>query len=179
MSEPISINEPLWQQALAPRDAVGRALFDLSRWFALAGGTVLLVITSMSVFSVFSRWLTGKPILGDFELVQMGCAVAVAAFLPYCQMRRGHVLVDFFTTGLSPRTRAVLDGLGALLLAACAALLAWRMGLGTVSLKDSGESSMLLGVPIWYAYLLMVPSFVLLAAAGLHCAFKDLLGRPR
>ena len=33
---------------------------------------------------------------------------------------------------------------------------------------------MLLAVPIWYAYLGMVPSFVLLALAGLHTAWSEL-----
>lgn len=166
------MSEPLWQQALAPRDAFGRFLFHTSRFFALAGGLVLVAITIMSVGSVASRWLTGRALLGDFELVQMGCAVAVASFLPWCQMRRGHVIVDFFTTGASPRARAVLDTLGALLLAACAALVGWRLSIGTVHLRASGESSMLLGWPIWFAYVPMVPSFFLLALTGLHTAWE-------
>lgn len=167
------MSEPLWQQAFAPKDRPGRVLFHLCRWFAVGGGLVLVAMTVMSVASIASRAVTGKPLLGDFELVQLGCAVAVASFLPWCQMRRSHVIVDFLTTGLNPRARAVLDALGAILLAACAALVAWRMVLGTIGLKDSGESSMLLAVPIWYAYVPMVPAFALLALAGLHTAWVE------
>lgn len=167
------MSEPLWQEAFAPKDWVGRALFRLCRWFAVFGGLVLVGITVMSVGSITSRALTGRPLLGDFELVQMGCAVAVAAFLPWGQMRRSHVLVDFFTLAAGARTRHLLDSLGALLLGACAALVAWRMALGTVDLKASGESSMLLAVPIWYAYALMLPSFILLALAGLYSAWSE------
>jgi TRAP-type C4-dicarboxylate transport system permease small subunit len=170
------MSEPLWQQMLAPTDPVGRRLFHLCRAFAIGGGLVLLLITVMSVASIASRALTGRPLLGDFELVQLGCAVAVTAFLPWGQMRHSHVLVDFFTTRLAPRARAVLDAIGALLLAACAALIGWRMTLGTFDLKDSGESSMLLGLPIWYAYALMTPSFMLLALAGLYRAWSEFRG---
>ena len=170
------MSEPLWQHLLAPTDPFGRLLFRLCRGFAIAGGLVLTIITVMSVASTASRAVTGRPLLGDFELVQLGCAVAVAAFLPWGQMRRSHVLVDFFTTGVTANTRRVLDGMGALLIAGCAALIAWRMVIGTVDLKSSGESSMLLGVPIWYAYALMVPSFMLLALAALHSAWSEWRG---
>jgi TRAP-type C4-dicarboxylate transport system permease small subunit len=173
------MSEPLWQQAFAPTDRTGKVLFHLCRWFAVGGGLVLVAIAVMSVASIASRALTGRPLLGDFELVQLGCAVAVASFLPWCQMRRSHVIVDFFTTGLGPRLRAVLDALGALLLAGSAALIAWRMVLGTISLRESGESSMLLAVPTWYAYVPMVPAFVLLALAGLHTAWTELRKEQR
>lgn len=171
------MSEPLWEQMLLPRDGFGRLLYRLCRGFALVGGLVLLAITLMSVGSITGRWLFGAALLGDFELVQMGSAIAVAAFLPWCQMRRGHVIVDFFTGGLTPRARALLDAFGALLLAAVAALIAWRMVLGTADMKASSESSMLLGVPIWYAYVLMTPSFFLLALAGLYTAADHLRGK--
>ncbi|MBK7764920.1 MAG: TRAP transporter small permease [Sulfuritalea sp.] len=170
------MSEPLWQHLLAPKDPCGRVLFHLCRGFAIVGGLVLMMITVMSVASTASRAVTGRPLLGDFELVQLGCAVAVAAFLPWGQMRRSHVLVDFFTIGVTLNTRRVLDGIGALLVAGCAALIAWRMMIGTVDLRNSSETSMLLGVPIWYAYALMVPSFMLLTLAGLHTAWSEFRG---
>jgi TRAP-type C4-dicarboxylate transport system permease small subunit len=83
------------------------------------------------------------------------------------------VIVDFFTVNLERRNRAWLDAFGAVLLAACAALIAWRMGLGLISARASGESSMLLGVPIWLAYVPIVPSFALLAIAGCYTAWAD------
>jgi TRAP-type C4-dicarboxylate transport system permease small subunit len=155
---------------------MGRWLFHLSRALAAAGGLVLVAITLMSVASIASRFLTDKGLLGDFELVQLGCAVAVAAFLPWGQMRGNHVMVDFFTDGLSLRAKNGLDALGALLLALCATVLAWRMVIGTVELRLSQESSMLLGVPTWYAYALMTPSFALLALTALYTAWLKLRG---
>lgn len=151
-----------------PPDSLGRWLFHMTRGLAAFGGLVLVIITLMSVASIASRFLTSKGLLGDFELVQLGCAVAVAAFLPWGQWRGSHVMVDFFTVGLGRRTRNWLDALGALLLAICAAVVAWRMVIGTLELRSSQESSMLLGVPTWYAYALMTPSFALLALTALY-----------
>lgn len=152
-------------------DAFGTLLFRLARGFALAGGLVLLALTLMSVASVALRSLGFKPVPGDFELVQLGCAVAVSLFLPWCQMRRGHVIVDFFTLHLATRKRATLDALGALALALCAALIAWRLSLGLWSTRESEEATMILAVPVWWAFVSMVPSFALLALTGLHTAW--------
>ena len=154
-----------------PPDAFGRWLFYVSRGFAAVGGMILVAITLMSVASIASRFLTSKGLQGDFELVQLGCAVAVAAFLPWGQMRGSHVMVDFFTERLAQRSKHALDALGALLLALCSAGVAWRMVIGTLELRASQESSMLLGVPSWYATLLMTPSFALLALTALYSAW--------
>lgn len=158
-------------QVLSPvQDPIGRVVYRLSSWFALGGGLVLLAITLMSVASVALRGVGLRPIPGDFELVQLGCAVCVSMFLPWCQMRRGHVMVDFFTVRASERAKALLDTAGALLLAVCAALITWRLSHGMLDARASDESTMILGVPIWWAYVPMVPSFALLAATGLYAA---------
>jgi hypothetical protein len=51
-----------------------------ARWLALAGGVLLCVLCVMVVISVSGRALGGiglKPVPGDFELVEMGTAIAV------------------------------------------------------------------------------------------------------
>jgi len=151
---------------------MGRALELASKALALAGGAILAAITLMAVASIGGR-LVGHPIQGDFELVQLGCAVAIAFFLPYCQLERGNIIVDFFTVRCTARVQRTLDALGALLLAAVMGLVAWRTWAGTVAMKAGGESSMIMSVPLWYAYALMTPAFALTALAGLHCAWRD------
>ena len=38
----------------------------------------------MSAASIVGRTTLSRPILGDYELVEMGIAVAGSLFLPYC-----------------------------------------------------------------------------------------------
>jgi TRAP-type C4-dicarboxylate transport system permease small subunit len=90
--------------------------------------------------------------------------------MPLCQLHRGNIVVDFFTAKAPPRFNAALDRLGALLLALTCALLAWRAGLGGLSSWNSNSSTMLLGVPEWWAYAPMVPGFGLTAVIALHQA---------
>jgi TRAP-type C4-dicarboxylate transport system permease small subunit len=153
---------------------LGPALLGACRWTAIAGGAVLLAITLLTVASVVLREVTGRPIPGDFELVEIGCAVAVFAFLPYCQMIGGNVLVEFVTARAPVRVQAALDALAQLAYTLIAALLAWRLALGGADLKAYGETTMVLGVPVWWAFVPIVPTTVLLALACAHTAWKSL-----
>ncbi|MCX7894277.1 MAG: TRAP transporter small permease, partial [Burkholderiales bacterium] len=90
----------------------------------------MTVITLMTCISLLGRNTIGKTLVGDFELSGVAAGAAIALFLPWCQLRRGNIIVDFFTVKASERTRAGLDRFGALLLAAAMALLAWRTTLG-------------------------------------------------
>ena len=158
-----------------PGGPLGVLLDYACRSFAIGGGLVLAAMALMSVVSVVGRATFGKPVVGDFELVQLGCAISVSMFLPYCQMIRGHVIVDFFTAGLGRRARAFLDAFAAIVLAAVAFLVTWRLSVGMVEIRGTGDSSMLLRIPTWYAFVPMVPSFFLLGAAALYTMFINLL----
>lgn len=147
-----------------------RVLAGLARAFAFGGGAVLVALTAMSVASIAGRALLGRPVPGDFELVQVGCGVAIAAFLPYCQLQRGNIIVDFFTVRASPRVQGALDALGALVLALVMATLAWRTAAGMHTVRTAGEVSMIVGFPIWIGYAAIVPSLALAALVALSTA---------
>ena len=151
-----------------PPSAVERLLHLLCDISAAIGGMILVAMAVMTVVSVVGRAFFSHPILGDVELVQLGCAVVVASFLPYTQFRRANIIVDFFTTGASARTQHLMDTLGTLLYTLVLALVSWRVAVGGIDIKAAGESSMLMDLPLWIPYLLMVPGLALSALIGLH-----------
>jgi TRAP-type C4-dicarboxylate transport system permease small subunit len=136
--------------------------------FAFAGGAVLVAMIGMSAASIVGRSVFGAPVRGDFELVQLGCAIGISAFLPWCQMRRGNIIVDFFTAGLPARAQAALDAVGALLLGLVMALVAWRATEGAMTVWASGERGMISRVPQWIGYAAIVPPLALTAHAGMY-----------
>jgi TRAP-type C4-dicarboxylate transport system permease small subunit len=170
LSEPVALRR-------APTDPAGVLLFRLARGFALAGGLVLVGLTLMSLASIVGRAAFATPLPGDYELIQLGCAVSVAAFLPLCQMRGGHVLVDFFTAHARPEVRGALDALGALLLAVAAGVFAWRLTAGAIGLRAANDQTTILAIPTWWAVALMVPSFALFSATGFYTAWQHWRGR--
>jgi TRAP-type C4-dicarboxylate transport system permease small subunit len=153
---------------------LGRGLLRLCEWFALLGGAIFVGIAVMSVASIASRAMFSKPLSGDYELVQIGCATFVAMCLPLCQVRYGNIIVDFFTTRLPLAVQRRLDAIGALMLALVMALVAWRLFVGTLSIRESGETTTILGWPVWWTYGSMVPGVALTAVAGLYTAIERL-----
>ncbi len=179
--EPGSIEHVAHPEAL-PHGPWGMRLHATSRAFALAGGVLFIVLIAMSLVSIVGRKLFSAPVPGDFELLQMGAAVAAATFFAYCQMSDGHVKVDFFTAWMPARLRAFLDGLAALLMCVVALLISWRTAVGAVASFESGEASLMLGWPGWIAIALIVPSFILFALTGLYIAgrrFRHVLGEAK
>jgi TRAP-type C4-dicarboxylate transport system permease small subunit len=157
-------------EAQAPRAALGRILNRLAAWFAVAGGAVLVAITTLVVISILGRSLFARPVPGDFEIVGFGTAVAVFLFLPYCYMQRGNVAIDVFLRHTPARVQRVMDAFAALLFGAVAALFAWRMSLGLMDTFSYGDISMIVGVPLWWAYPIGVASFALLCLGALYTA---------
>lgn len=142
----------------------------LARLSALLAGALIAFMVVLTCGSILGRETIGRTVTGDFELVGLATGAAVGLFMPLCQLHRGNIVVDFFTARAPKRVNATLDRIGAFLLAACCALLAWRAALGGLSSYSSNTSTTLLGVPEWYAYAPMVPGFALTAVIGLKQA---------
>lgn len=152
----------------------GQRLHAVTRWFAIGGGLGFIGLVVMSLISIIGRKIAAAPVPGDIEVVQMGTAIASAAMLAYCEMERHHLRVDFFTARLSVNTRHMLDAISHLVLALVAVVIAWRTGLSAVSIKEAGETSVILGWPVWIVMASLVPSFVLLAIAGFYNTMHSL-----
>lgn len=153
--------------------ALGTALYRISVALAYCGGAVVAFVGVVSAVSIVGRSLWSSPILGDFELVEIGMAVSGSLFLAYCQATRGHIVVDFFTLKAGKRTIQWLERMGALLMAVGLLVIAWRTVVGCYDIYRSGETSMLMAIPIWMGYAAAVPGvcfaglIALAQAAGL------------
>jgi TRAP-type C4-dicarboxylate transport system permease small subunit len=138
-------------------------LRKISWLMGLAGAFVALAISLMTTLSVASRALFNLPIPGDIEITQMGIALAISLCLPWCQLRGANIIVDFFTQKIPERQRDWLDGLGCLLLVLMYSLLAWRTGAGAISVREAGETSMIISLPMWWAYAALAPGLAIAA----------------
>lgn len=138
-----------------------RTLEVLAKLCAVAAGVLLTVITLMTCISIVGRNTTGWTIVGDFELSGSAAGAAIALFMPWCQWRRGHIIVDFFTAKAGAGTQAGLDRLGALLMALVMGLMTWRSSIGGINAWKSQAGSMMLGFPEWIVYAGIVPALAL------------------
>ncbi|WP_425074552.1 TRAP transporter small permease [Sagittula sp. S175] len=152
-----------------------RIVLGLARLMALAGGAVLTVLIVMVCLSIIGR--AGNSLLhalvavdvmagaaqglidagvgairGDFELVEAGMAFCIFAFLPFCTVTGGHASVDVFTNFLPGSVNRVLDVLIAILFAAVMVVIAVQLEEGMARKISSGQTTLLLEFPVWWAY---------------------------
>ena len=159
---------------LRPTHAKGESLKLLSalaRLCAILAGVLMTAITLVTCASLLGRNTIGVTLQGDYELTAVTAGAAVALFLPWAQLRRGNIIVDFFTAKVPDRINAVLDRFGALVLAAVMMLLAWRTAVGGMSSYSSETTTMMLGFPEWVVYAAMVPPFILCSLIALMQTF--------
>ena len=163
----------LLQLKAYPDNILGYTLFLCSNYLAIFGGLVLLSIVLINFSSIIGRILFSNPLVGDFELVEMGCAVAIFCFLPLCHLRRGNVTVDFFTMYCSKKYLNAFDTFASLLFAVVAGIFSWQMVLGGIDMFQYNEETMMLGLPVWIAFVPGVFSFLLLSLA---CFYTSVMG---
>ena len=120
---------------------------------------LLTVITLMTCVSLIGRNTIGlAPWSGDFELTGVAAGAAIALFMPWCQLRRGNIIVDFFTAKASDADQCRCST------ASAPCCWAWSSRcwpgarpLGGLNAYDSQSGTMMLGFPEWVVYVGMVP----------------------
>jgi TRAP-type C4-dicarboxylate transport system permease small subunit len=137
----------------------------ISAW-ALVGGVILLGVVVVNVFSV-AGGIFWQPFPGDFELTEIGVALAAFAFLPYCQLTGANVTADIFTANAPRAWIALFSLLGSLVALGFSLLLLWRMYYGMLDQKVYGYTTAILQFPHWLAFIPIVISLALLSVAAL------------
>ena len=145
-----------------------KILDSLAKLCAIVAGILLTCITLMTCASLIGRNTTGNSIVGAFELTGVAAGAAIALFMPLCQLRRGNIIVDFFTARLSDAANNKLDRFGTLMLVLLFGLLAWRTTLGGLNVYSANSETQIMGFPEWVVYAAMVPPFVLTGLIALH-----------
>lgn len=144
----------------------------LTGWVAILGGLLALAVAILVSTSVTLRWLFNAPIDGDFEFVKMATAVAVFAYLPYTQARRGNIMVDTFTGWLPERWRNFLDAFWDLAYAAFMGFAGYCLVIGSLEALKSGETTMQRQIVLWPSIALATGLCILLALTSIATALK-------
>jgi len=147
----------------------------------MGGGLLLVAIMLVSSVSVIGRGLSHffgariSGIPGDIEIVQLGCAVAVFAFLPLCQIKRGNVLVGAFTKNLLVRYRSMFDMAANVLFLVLSFALALQLGHGTVEKFRNHDTTMVLRIPEGWAYAVALVFAWLLVVATAYTVARSVM----
>ena len=128
------------------------------------GGAICLagmsLLTCADVVGRFFKY----PIFGSVELVTFMGVLAAAMALPFTHETRGHIGVEFFVVRISEKRRLFIETCTGIVSFALSVVVAWRMVLYGISLKQSGEVSMNLELPEYLIIFVVAGCFVVLSA---------------
>lgn len=130
-------------------------VFRLSRWSAVLGGVLLAAVMLMIVASVSGRALVPLglgPVPGDFELVEVGTAVSVFLFLPWCYLRGGHASVDLLYEAFPSGLKWFVTTLADVLMLVLWVMLTERLYEGMLEKREYLETTFILMMPMWWGY---------------------------
>jgi TRAP-type mannitol/chloroaromatic compound transport system permease small subunit len=150
----------------------------IDRLTTAVGRTVmwcLLAMVLVQVAVVLMRYVLGLGSIWLSEAIVYAHATLLMAAAAWTLQRGGHVRVDIFYAGASPRTRAIVDLAGALvLLLPFVGVLAWfsfpYVARSWAILERSREAS---GLPLVFVLKILIPAFaVLLGLQGIAQAAR-------
>ncbi|MGD9332342.1 MAG: TRAP transporter small permease [Desulfobacterales bacterium] len=139
-------------------------------WVSAAAVVGMMVLTCMDIILRLFR----HPIPGTYEMVGFLGAVFAAFSLGYTSVKRGHIAVDFLVQKLPQRVQSLVDGINALICAIFFALVARQCMTYAADLKNYGEVSMTLQMPVYPFVYGIAAGCVLLTLVLVVRFIKDL-----
>lgn len=150
-----------------------RRLTRIAAGWAVLGGLIVTAIVAVTVVNVgafaahrvavtFGGSVGGLPGYEDFVRLAIACAAPM--FLPWCQVRRGHLAVDLFMNQAPLAVQRFVDTLSLLLLTVAAFFLGYWMVIGMFETRADNVLSRVLGWPEWPFF---IPGFISLFLWGL------------
>lgn len=135
-----------------PTDKVGRVLYNYSAALALFGSFIIAVMGVAITVSVIGRASNIGSIAGIYDLIELWTCTAIFAFLPYCQLMRDNVIVDFILTRAPTWIKAFCDATGSLIYLLIGILLTWRLIFGGIEMYQNNETFTTIGFPRWISF---------------------------
>ena len=142
---------------------------------AMLGGIILFAIVTVTTVNsagfaldkIARLWggsVSGLP--GFEDIVTLLVAPAIILFFPYCQLRMGHVAVEFFTARLPQAARRTMDRTWAAGMGLTALFLLYWLPLAMLDNRADGAVSRVLG---WTEWPFFIPGFFALALWAAIC----------
>ncbi|MBR9862638.1 MAG: TRAP transporter small permease [Rhodobacteraceae bacterium] len=156
------------------------SVFDrLCLALAWLSGLIAFFVMSVTFIGVVMRYGLRSPLMGGFEMIEIGMGLIVFTALPLMIRRRSNItvtiLVDRFPPALLRATGFVSDAIGAALMG----FIAWRVWLQGERLLRYNEVTMELRVPKGLIAQGMSVLLVIAALAFLLCAVEAFMrNRP-
>ncbi|MFB4159786.1 TRAP transporter small permease subunit [Geomicrobium sp. JSM 1781026] len=79
----------------------------VSKWSHYVASFILLGMMFLTFFDVVGRYFI-RPVLGTYELTELGLALLIFLGLSFTQLKKDHISIDFFVGKFSFRTQQII-----------------------------------------------------------------------
>lgn len=146
-------------------------MLKLERWVHSAtkgisyiAGVAVMIMMLLTCADVVLR-LFGHPIPGTYELIGFLGAILISFSMAYTSIERSHIAVEILVERLPRRVQSVLEGIVSLISCVLFGIITRQCQIYTLDLKQSGEISLTLGLPV----------YPVVAGIALGCSFLCLV----
>lgn len=148
-------------------------LFDrLCLALAWLSGLIAFGVMAVTFLGVVLRYGFRSPLMGGFEMIEIGMGLIVFSALPLMVRRRGNIIVTILIDCLPPTIVRIARILSDLVGAALMAFVSWRVWLQGERLLTYNEVTMELRVPKGLIAQSMAVLLAITALAFLLCAVE-------
>jgi len=120
------------------------SLMKVINWIGYVSLSGMILVTTANVFG---RYILKKPLLGEYDMVELGMAIFGGVAMFIAAIQRHHVSVDVLLVRFSRHIRAILGSIALLLGFITWALLAYRAFLDGLDKLENGDLTATLRVP--------------------------------
>ncbi len=135
-----------------PQNRIVRATDIVTSATAFVAGAVLILLMLLTTADVAGRYFFNSPINGVFDLTHFAVSIMVYLGLAYCGFRGAHVVIELLYDKLPEGARRVLNR--AINLVGCGlfGLISWRTWVQSIDVRDMGEASQMMEIPLYPLY---------------------------
>ncbi|MBN2514797.1 MAG: TRAP transporter small permease [Deltaproteobacteria bacterium] len=118
---------------------------DRFNWIAAGAVVAMMCLTCADVILRIFR----HPIPGTYEIVGLLGSVVIAFSIGYTSVEKGHIAVEFLVQKFPVRVQTFIDTFNDLISTCLFALITWQSIVYASDLKQSGEVSLTIQMPIY------------------------------
>jgi TRAP-type C4-dicarboxylate transport system permease small subunit len=153
--EPLAVREAGSQRGIIP--TLDRYIVIGTKLLFYVAGIGLVGMLVLIVADVIGIKILSQPVPGGIEYVSFLSVVAIAFAVPFTQVMKGHVAVDFIIEHFPRRSKAIIEIITTLFSVSLFALLTYYTFKYAGQLSSSGEVSMTQKIPFYpFVYAMAV-----------------------
>lgn len=151
------------------------SLFDrLCIALAWASGLIAAFVMAVTFIGVVMRYVLRKPMMGGFEMIEIGMGLIVFSALPFMVRKNGNIRVSVLSDLFPPLVSRVTEFVGQVAGALLMGFISWRVWLQGERLLTYNEVTMELRVPKGMIAQGMSVLLAIAAVAFAICAIEAL-----